>query len=232
MSGVLVIVAHPDDEILGCGGTIARIKRKQNTEINIGILSLGITSRQEHDDLEKSERNKIIRQIYKANGRLIGDENIEKHIRFAELPDQKFDTMSLLHICKIIEIWIDEFKPEIIYTHSSKDLNLDHNITHRAVLTATRPIPGKRIVNKIYSFGIPSSIEWSFSQFGAFSPNVFVNINGYQRLKEEAFQCYENEIRESPHPRSISYLRANALRLGAYAGVELAEAFELVRSIE
>lgn len=137
-----------------------------------------------------------------------------------------------MDICKIIEGWIAEFQIDTIFTHTNKDLNLDHAITHRAVITATRPIPDRKVVKKIYSFGIPSSIEWAFSQFGAFAPNVFINIGSYIRIKEEAFEFYENEIRRKPHPRSLSNLRATALRFGSMAGIDLAEAFELVRSIE
>ncbi len=224
-------ILGPDDEILGCGGTIARL-RKEGKIINIGILSLGVTSRQEHDDLDQSDRVRVIDQIHKANSKITGYSDIEKHLRFAELPDQKFDTVPFLDICKIIEGWIDEFNPDVIFTHSNKDLNLDHCIIHRAVLTATRPIPDRKKVKKIYAFGIPSSIEWSFSQFGSFSPNVFISVSSYVKIKEDAFEFYENEIRRKPHPRSISYLRASALHWGSCAGVDLAEAFELVRSIE
>jgi LmbE family N-acetylglucosaminyl deacetylase len=147
------------------------------------------------------------------------------------LPDNRFDTVPLLEVVKTVEQLISHVQPEIIYTHHGGDLNIDHAIVHRAVLTATRPLRGCP-VRELYAFEVPSSTEWSFQQFEPFfHPNVFVDIQETLNLKIEALQMYETEIQPFPHPRSPETIRAIAQRWGSTAGVEYAEAFELIRSV-
>jgi LmbE family N-acetylglucosaminyl deacetylase len=152
-------------------------------------------------------------------------------VRVFDLPDNRFDTVPLLDIVKRVEALIEEQQPAVILTHDGGDLNVDHAILHRAVLTATRPVQGQR-VKEIYTFEIPSSTEWAFGQVGGeFRPNVFVDVEDTLDRKIAAMEAYDSERRVFPHPRSPEALRAHAMRWGATAGCAAAEAFTLVRSL-
>jgi LmbE family N-acetylglucosaminyl deacetylase len=223
---VLIIAAHPDDEILGCGGTIARLAQEGH-DVYIAIIGEGITSRyRQREQVDKA----LVEELHASNqkvSRLLG---IRKVFLYS-LPDNRFDTMPLLDVVKIIEELLGRLRPQAIYTHHGGDLNIDHVIVHRAVLTATRPMAGDQ-VKEIYAFEVPSSTEWAFGQFQpAFSANVFVDISDTLELKIQAMHLYEGEARPSPHPRSTESLRAIAQRWGSVVGLKAAEAFELVRDI-
>jgi len=223
---ILVVAAHPDDEVLGCGGSIVRMAQEGHN-ISVAILGEGISSRYKHREEAKSE---IIQELYSRSHRvaeMLGVQNLSLH----GLPDNRFDTVPLLDVVKIIEELLSRISPEVIYTHHGGDLNIDHTIVHRAVLTASRPSP-HHTVREIYAFEIPSSTEWSFHSFEpVFRPNVFVDITNTLDTKVQALAEYESEIRSFPHPRSSEALRALAARWGTVAGCEAAEAFALVRSI-
>jgi LmbE family N-acetylglucosaminyl deacetylase len=149
-----------------------------------------------------------------------------------DLPDNRFDTVPFLDITKKIENLVARISPGVIYTHHNGDLNLDHVLVHRAVLTATRPIKGYP-VKEIYAFEVPSSTDWSFQRLEPnFRPNVFVDISQTLEAKMKAISIYETEIRDFPHPRSMEAIRASATRWGSVAGCIAAEAFELVRLIK
>ena len=151
-------------------------------------------------------------------------------VRFAGLPDNRFDTVPLLEIVKIVEELVVSIRPERIYTHHQGDLNVDHSVTHRAVLTATRPLPGA-LVKEILAFEVPSSTDWAFDRLTPFRPNYFVDVTSTLETKIEAMETYRSEKREFPHPRSPEALEANARRWGSVAGHAAAEAFEVVRLI-
>ncbi len=212
----LVVAAHPDDEVLGCGGTIARLCA-EGEDVHIAILGEGQTSRGPDDNTVMALR----RQVAQA-AELLGTQ----HVSHYTLPDQRFDTVPFLEIVQYVEGLIALAVPDTIFTHHGGDLNLDHQITHRAVLTATRP--GTSPVRKLYAFETPSSTEWAFGS-PAFAPNVFVGIDPARKVA--AMQVYESEAREVPHPRSPQMLRALAHWRGAQAGLRYAEAFQLVRAI-
>jgi LmbE family N-acetylglucosaminyl deacetylase len=147
------------------------------------------------------------------------------------LPDNRMDTVPLLEVVKVVEDLVKRFKPRVIYTHHPGDLNVDHGVAHRAVLTATRPMAGQ-VVQAIYTFEVPSSTEWAFQTLHpAFRPNVFVDISDTLEAKVSAMACYDTETRKFPHPRSPEALRAIATRWGSVAGFQAAEAFELIRSL-
>jgi LmbE family N-acetylglucosaminyl deacetylase len=133
-------------------------------------------------------------------------------------------------VVKKVEDLIDAFNPDVIFTHHESDLNVDHQVTFRAVLTATRPIEGHP-VRDLYAFEIASSTEWSFHQRAAFHPNVFFDISSTLEQKKRAMAHYESELREFPHPRSLHALEVIARRWGSVVGCQAAEAFQLVRSI-
>jgi len=223
---VLVIAAHPDDEVLGCGGTIPRLAKEKH-EVYISILGEGITSRYE----KREEAKKSLIEELHARSREVARYLLAQDIFLSRLPDNRFDTVPLLDIIKIIEDLVDRLQPNIIYTHHGGDLNIDHKIVHRAVLTATRPLRDSP-VKEIYAFEVPSSTEWAFQQFEAvFKQNVFVDITQTLEIKVQAMQLYESEARPFPHPRSPEAIRAIAHRWGSTIGVEAAEAFQLIRSI-
>jgi LmbE family N-acetylglucosaminyl deacetylase len=223
---VLVVAAHPDDEVLGCGATIARLAR-EGASVHIAILGEGITSRYadatEADPAELESLHKRAHDVAK----LLDAKGLSLH----KLPDNRFDTVPLLEVVKTVESLVVKHKPEVIYTHHGGDLNVDHQITFRAVLTATRPVPGQT-VREILAFEVPSSTEWGFQGLEpVFRPNVFTDITGTLELKLRAMERYESEAREFPHPRSRQALEAIARRWGSVAGFAAAEAFELIRSL-
>lgn len=220
---VLVIAAHPDDEILGCGGTIARLS-KEGHEIYSLILAEGITSRdpQRNRPGRKKEIKHLKASMHKAN-KIAGTREVFDF----DYPDNRFDTVPFLDIVKTIEDICGRVKPNIIFTHHKNDLNIDHQITCKAVMTATRPQPGDRI-QEVYAFEVLSSTEWSFPL--SFSPNVYFDIGSSFKLKCKAMKAYETELREYPHPRSLEGIEANARLWGMKSGLKLAEAFELIRA--
>lgn len=224
---ILVIAAHPDDEVLGCGGTIAKLA-KQGNDVHVLILGEGVTSRD--DKRNRAGRvediQQLKRQAEKAH-RLLG---IKKTFLY-DFPDNRFDTVSLLDIVKTIEKVKKGTMPEIVFTHHRGDLNIDHQITFKAVLTAFRPVKGER-VRGIYSFEVPSSTEWnapSLSDY--FMPNYFSDISKTLAQKIRAVKEYKSEIRAFPHPRSVESVQVYAKRWGIQVGLSAAEAFEIVRII-
>lgn len=226
MQKVLIVAAHPDDEILGVGGTI-RKHVQAGDEVNVIILGEGLTSRtNKREDTEKNNIDKLNESANKAM-KLIG----YKKLYLEKLPDNRFDSIDLVDIIKIIERHIFVLKPDIVYTHYCMDLNLDHRITFQAVITACRPI-GDYSVKEIYAFETPSSTEWNFKNGNVFNPNVFIDIKDTIDIKLDAMECYETEIRDYPHPRSLKALEIIAAKWGTVVGKEYVEAFELIRKID
>lgn len=225
MEKILVIAAHPDDEILGCGGTIRRFIN-EGRECFALILSDGTTSRYEKLTRKVEEDIKTRLEDSIAASKIIG----YKETFFCNLKDNSFDNEDLLSIVKIIEKYIALIKPSIIFTHHYGDLNIDHQIVFRAVLTSTRPM-SQCPVKELYCFETLSSSEWSFIDRDKFTPNYFVNIENTIADKLSAIKCYKSELREYPHPRSVTGLEASARKWGTVVGCNFAEAFELIRKI-
>ena len=228
MKRVLVVAAHPDDEILGVGATVAK-HVAQGDEVYALILGEGQTSRGEHRE-DISQR--VVEELHKntmESASKVGYRNVY----FENFPDNRFDQVDLLDIVKAVEHKIREIQPEIIYTHYSGDLNIDHQYTARAVLTATRPI-GDYPVKEIYAFETLSSTEWNFdySVQPAFSPNVYVDITEYYDKKEAAMNCYVSELCQYPHPRSLEGMDVLSRTRGIAAGMKRAEAFMLIRCMK
>jgi LmbE family N-acetylglucosaminyl deacetylase len=223
---VLVVVAHPDDELLGCGGTAARLAREGHS-VYMAILGEGITSRSGRREEADSAALKTLKECSQRVAALLGVKELSLH----GLPDNRFDSLPLLDVVKIVEGLIERWRPAAIYTHHGGDLNVDHQILSRAVLTATRPVEGHP-VRELYMFEIASSTEWAFQQLSpVFKPNVFVDIEETLPLKLEGMRLYESEARMFPHPRSSDALTAIAQRWGSVVGRKAAEAFEAVRLI-
>lgn len=227
MSKILVIAAHPDDEILSCGGTVLR-RIAEGDQVYCLILGEGITSRS--DKRKTAQKSSIIklRDSCKKVSKLAGfNENW-----LYDFPDNRFDSVDLLDIVKVIEKIKDKIKPDVVFTHFENDLNIDHRITFQAVLTACRPVPGES-VKEIYSCEIPSSTEWAstFKWRNNFSPNVFVDVSTTINKKISLMNNYYSEIKNYPHPRSSKALKIIAQRWGVVCGCRYAEAFVLIRKI-
>ena len=223
---ILAIAAHPDDEVLGCGGTLARESGQH--DVRVVILGEGITSRAATRDGADPSALATLQTHSEQAAAVMGARGVE----FGGLPDNRFDSLPLLDVVKLVERHILAFAPDVIYTHHPGDLNVDHGVTFRAVLTATRPGAGGPPVSAIYSFEVASSTEWAFQHISpAFRPNVFVDISETLDRKIEAMECYRSEARTAPHPRAPESLRAIAARWGSVIGVRYAEAFELIRQV-
>jgi len=223
---VLVVAAHPDDEVLGCGGTIARLVSERQ-EVAVAVLGEGVTARAPTRRQAKRPQVRALQIQSRQAAQVLG----VRHLSHVGLPDNRFDAKPLLEIVKLIEVIVKRFRPEVVYTHHAGDLNIDHRITFEAVLTATRPLSGCP-VRELYSFEVPSSTEWAFTRIhNGFRPNVFVDISATLRTKLAAMQRYASEVRPAPHPRSSETLDAIARRWGSVIGVDYAEAFELIRLV-
>lgn len=208
---VLAVGAHPDDVELGAGGTLARHKMDED---DVFILTLG-TGRPEHAE--------ELRKQAVASALILG-----ARVALLAYPDQRFDSVNLLQLVQSVEEVIRRVRPALVYTHHGGDLNLDHRLTHQAVITACRPVNGCT-VQRIELFEVPSSTEWGDDTF---RPNSYVDISGACLEKKlTAFACYIDEKREPPHPRSAQSIQALARWRGSMAGVAEAEAFMLVREL-
>jgi len=226
MNNVLIIAAHPDDEVLGCGATIPKLVDR-GAHVFIALLSKGITSRYINPKDVPADKIAKIKECANTAAQIMKAEDIVLY----DFPDNRFDTVPLLDIVKTVDELIQKIKPKIIYTHHGGDLNIDHAITFKAVLTATRPMKGN-LLKKLYSFEVASSTEWAFGRYyPIFRPNVFVDVNNTLKFKIEAMKCYQTEVKSFPHPRSTESIKAVAKKWGTTVGLHAAEAFELVWSI-
>jgi LmbE family N-acetylglucosaminyl deacetylase len=221
---ILVVAAHPDDEVLGCGGTISRLASEGNNVFTL-ILGEGVTSRDMSRDSEKrkNDLDLLKDEVFGAN-RCLG----VKDTVLVDFPDNRFDSVPLLDIVKRIEEIKNKIQPDTIFTHFQYDMNIDHQITYQAVLTATRPMRDE-CVKEIYSFTVLSSTEWAYPQ--KFSPDLYINIENFIEKKIEAMSRYITELREYPHPRSLEGIRINGAYWGMQVGYRTAEPFITVRRI-
>jgi len=223
----LVIAAHPDDEVLGCGGTIAR-KTASGGEVHVAILGEGLTSRTESGEAANETGLANLRDQSRSAGEILGAADITHF----GLPDNRFDEVPLLEIARTVEELIRRIRPQEIFTQHGGDLNIDHSATFRATLIAARPTVGQ-VVRAVYAYEVPSSTEWAFMKFEPrFSPDLFVDISTTLDHKVRAMEKYESERRQFPHPRSPTALEAIARRWGSVVGVDAAEAFETVWKVE
>lgn len=225
---ILVVAAHPDDEVLGCGGTIAR-HTEEGDLVYVLIVAEGATSRQ-----SQRERLKAAEELYRLDdaaqksGSILGAKGVE----LLDLPDNRLDSIDRLDLIKLIENFISRYKPHTVYVHHSGDVNVDHRRLHEAVVTACRPTPNHP-VRRLLSYEVMSSTEWQPPGSGTpFQPNWFVDISDYWLLKKQALQEYSSEMRPWPHARSIDALEHLAKWRGAQVGVDAAEAFCLLRQVQ
>jgi len=222
---ILIVAAHPDDEVLGCFGTVARLIKKGYEAYTL-ILGKGKTSRDEERIVEdrKDDIELLNSEIEDANATI----GIKK-VFVESFPDNRFDSVDLLDIIKVISKVKEEVQPDIIFTHYANDLNVDHQKTYEAVITATRPMEDE-CVKEIYSFEILSSTEWNYPL--SFSPDTYFDISETMDLKIEAMNKYSSELCEYPHPRSLEGIELNAKYQGMRVGKKYVEAFKTVRCIK
>lgn len=226
---ILVVVAHPDDEVLGLGSTMYTLIKDYNCKVKAVILGEGITSRADQRDVSKWQRElDIHRSNIRSAQKSIGYESVSVY----DFPDNRFDTVPLLDLIKVVEKEKSEFVPDAIFTHHGGDVNIDHQRTFEAVITACRPMSDEK-VKTIVAFETMSGTEWRASSDPRhFIPNMFVEVDEESLLaKIKAMEAYEFERRTYPHPRSPEALRVRAQMWGVTAGRLYAEAFCLVRSI-
>lgn len=218
---ILIIAAHPDDEALGCGGTICLLADAGAT-VHVAWLADGVSSRDNSGNL--TVRRTAARKACDILG--------VKDVFFGDFPDNKMDTVALLDITKSVEDLINKYRPDTIYTHHAGDLNIDHRRVHEAVVTSCRPQTGHSVQTLLF-FEIPSSTEWQPPGSGAvFEPNWFQDISTTLDRKLQALDIYKMEMREWPHPRSREGVEHLSKWRGATVGVSAAEAFMLGRRLK
>jgi LmbE family N-acetylglucosaminyl deacetylase len=226
---ILIVVAHPDDELLGLGASMSRLISDYGVIGHVVILGEGITSRSDKRDVQKWEEQLLIhRNNIKQAQAAIGYSSVSIY----DFPDNRFDSVALLDIIKVIEKEKQEFQPDVIFTHHGGDVNIDHQRTFEAVITSTRPMEDER-VKAIVTFETPSGTEWRASSDPRhFIPNFFISFSSSNLEKKIiGMESYEFEKRPFPHPRSPEALKIQAQRWGVAVGCDFAEAFCIIRLI-
>jgi LmbE family N-acetylglucosaminyl deacetylase len=221
MTRVLVLAAHPDDEVLGMGGTIA-VHVDRGDDVRVVVVTDG-SSTQYPDDSEIRARKED--EALRAAAEL----GVTDYVHL-DLPDMRLDTLPHVDVNRVVEEHVGEFAPELVYT-PHPDVNRDHRALFDSVAVATRPVPGQT-VRRVLTYAPTSSIEWTPSALNWFVPNWFVDVTDTLDRKLASFAHYRTEARDYPHPRSERAIRAAAEFYGASCGCEAAEPFVLVRSLE
>lgn len=224
---VLIIAAHPDDEVLGVGGTIAKYV-KNGAEVKLLIVTDGSTSQYRNASNLKQILDEKKRETAQAAKTLGITEVI-----YGGMPDMKLDVIEHIRINKVIEDAVDYFQPNIVFTQFYGDVNMDHQCVNRSTLVACRPVEGQ-CVKELYSYYVPSSSDWNIPIGAvAFMPNTFIDISGeYAEKKYAAMKCYATELRNYPHPRSIEALQVLDRANGIHIGLKAAECFMAHRVIK
>lgn len=223
---ILVIAAHPDDEVYGMGGTIAKLS-SLGYEVYLMIVTDGSSS-QYKDRENLAEIIEIKKQETLASSSLLGI----KEIFYGELPDMQLDSVPHIVVNKAIENIVRRIQPTIVFTHFWGDVNQDHREVFKSTMVATRPVFGQ-VVKKVYCYNVPSSTEWApqIPQY-AYNPTNFVDIESFRDVKRMAIEAYKTEIREYPHPRSVEYVNTADKYMGLSCGLNSAEGFIVIRDLE
>jgi len=225
---ILIIAAHPDDDILGCGGLLAKYKDNSKIEFKVLFLGEGSSCRYSKELLNSQEVNKVIKSRNKYAIEALEILNVNSY-SFYNFPCGRFDSIDLIDLGKTIEDEIKSFGPDTIFTHSQYDVNNDHQITYQATLQATRP-GGKNFVKNLLSYEVLSSSEWRFTD--TFNPNIFIELSDENlNLKIEALNKYLSEMRPFPFPRSNKGIKILSNYRGMQISKENAEAYFLIRGM-
>ena len=224
---ILVVAAHPDDEVLGCGASVAKWA-DAGKEVHVVILAEGATSRDSARNPEsRIEELSTLEKSAQSAGKILGVTSV----RLLNFPDNRMDSLDRLDVIKTVEEQIELVKPETVVTHHSGDINIDHQITHQAVVTACRPQP-RESVRRLLVFEVPSSTEWQPPNTSpVFRPNWFEDVSKTLESKLQALEIYAEEMRTWPHSRSLQAVEHLARWRGSTVGCEAAEAFILLREV-
>lgn len=223
---VVVVAAHPDDEALGCGGTIAHMA-KDGWAVHVLLLADGEGARRPSGGADATNLVAARNEAADAAGRIMGCASMTT----LALPDNRLDQLDMLDLVKVIEEFVNRHRPQTVFTHHGGDVNIDHRVVHEAVIAACRPQPGHPVRDLLF-FEVPSSTEWRpGGSLHPFVPNWFVDVSSTIEVKMQALNAYQREMREFPHPRSLRAARALAEWRGTTVGVTAAEAFMLGRRI-
>jgi len=227
---VLVVAAHPDDEVLGAGGAIAWHRRRGDA-VSVLIMGEGLGARYATQERLRTAGGRQVVRLREEMARAHRTLGVTQTFQ-QQFPDNRFDSVDLLELVKAVEAVTRRVRPRIVYTHHAGDLNVDHRLTCEAVLTACRPLAGET-VERILSFEVLSSTEWAPPRADrAFVPNVFLDISAVMDRKLKAMACYRSELRPATHPRSLAAMAHQAKLWGAkMGGVAAAEAFVLLREL-
>ena len=226
---VLVFAAHPDDEVLGCGGSIA-YHRSRKDAVGVCYLSEGVSSRLSLKDFkDKTLWSKDLekREQMAKNASKILDFEI---LNFLRLPNLRIKDLPLLDITKQLIKIINDYQPDTVYVNFPGDLNSDHSVMFEATYTALRPSNLHNVKN-ILCYEVLSSTEWSPNIYKQFNPDTFINISNFFELKMKSIKAYEFEMRAAPHPRSNDVISSLAMLRGSQVGVKYAEAFINIRKL-
>jgi LmbE family N-acetylglucosaminyl deacetylase len=221
MTRVLVLAAHPDDEVLGMGGTIG-VHASRGDIVRVVCVTDGSSTQYPGDAAIREQKAAEAQRAAKILG-------AEQYFHL-DLPDMRLDTVPHVEVNDVVEEHMRAFGPHVVYA-PHPDVNLDHRAVFDSVAVAVRPTPGQ-VARRLLTYAPTSSTEWSPAATNWFVPNWFVDISSTLERKLEAFACFESETRDYPHPRSSRALRAHAELHGSTIGCEYAEPFVLVRSIE
>jgi len=219
---VLVVAAHPDDEVLGMGGTIALHATLRGDAVRILCVTDGSSTQYPGDQAKRKQKNDEALRAAAALG-------VDDYVHL-DLPDMRLDTIPHAELNGVVEEQIRDFRPSVVYA-VHPDVNRDHRAVFDSVAVATRPVPDQ-VVRRVLTYGPTSSVEWTPPGAGSFVPNWFVDIGETLEAKLAAFACYQTEHRDPPHPRNERGIRAHAEFHGASAGCLCAEPFVLVRCVE
>ena len=218
---VAAVFAHPDDEVLAAGGTLARLAAS-GVPVHVLILATGLAARGE---AAPEQYSKLRGEAERAVLSVLGC----RSIAFGDFPDNRMDSVARLDVIKRVEAFVEETEADSVFTHHPGDINLDRGVVARAVMTATRPVPGSRI-RRVWAGEVISSSEWGVPA-ERFVPNAWIDISATLAKKRDALACYEGELREFPHPRSLEALEHHARLRGSECGVAAAEAFQILREV-
>jgi len=230
MKKILIIAAHPDDEILGCGGYIAKQVHLKN-KVFVLYLSEGVSARYSIDD----NSQKIDLEILNRKKMAINVSNFLKFsiVDFLDYKNLRMSNVDILDIVKKISSTIKSIKPDIILTNHSGDLNTDHKVAFEATYTACRPLTLNYNFTKFYTYEVMSSTNWSNLLIGPnFNPNTYIEIKDFINIKKKALKFYNFEMRNFPHPRSWKSILSHHISRGSDVGLEYAEAFSLIKDID
>jgi LmbE family N-acetylglucosaminyl deacetylase len=225
---VLVVAAHPDDEVLGCGATIAR-ERAEGSEVSILILATGATSRgTAAAPVSREAVDRLYEECAAANAAL----GVRREaIAFGQFPDQRLDVTPVAELKDRVRESIAACRPDVVFTHHPGDYNPDHRAVFEAVLWASRPCLGEVHPAELYAFEVLSSSEWSWQDRDGFRPSVYVDVAPFLEAKKEALRRYGSELRPYPHPRSVEGVEILAKKRGLEVSLTAAECFEVIRVI-